>query len=152
MPRADNVAKRIERTVTGPMWHGPALADVLDGVQHDRAAAKPIAGAHSIWEIVLHITAWAEIARLRIAGQATGDPAPEQDWPSVTATDAAAWRLAVERLGESHRQLAADARQLDDEKLDARVAGLKYSVSILLHGIVEHGTYHGGQIALLKKA
>ena len=78
MPRADKLAKRIERTVTGPMWHGPALVDVLDGVQHDRAAAKPIAGAHSIWEIVLHITAWAEIARLRIAGQATGDPPPSR--------------------------------------------------------------------------
>jgi uncharacterized damage-inducible protein DinB len=152
MPRAAKIAKRIERTVTGPMWHGPALVDVLDGVQHDRAAAKPIAGAHSIWEIVLHVTAWAEIARLRVAGQATGDPTPEQDWPPAPAADAAAWRRAVERLGEAHRQLAADARLLDDEKLDALVPELKYSVSTLLHGIVEHGTYHGGQIALLKKA
>jgi uncharacterized damage-inducible protein DinB len=152
MPRADNIAKRIERTVTGPMWHGPTLADVLESVQHDRAAAKPIAGAHSIWEIVLHITAWVEIARLRVAGQATDDPPPEQDWPPVPASDPAAWRLALDRLGESHRQLAADARQLDDEKLAALVPGLNYSVSVLLHGIVEHGTYHGGQIALLKKA
>jgi uncharacterized damage-inducible protein DinB len=142
---------------------------VLDGVQHDRAAAKPIAGAHSIWEIVLHVTAWAEIARLRLTGQATDDPTPEQDWPPVPvavpvpgsdpkfgsdpASDpVTAWRLAVDRLGESHRQLAADVRQLDDEKLAALVPGLKYSVSVLLHGIVEHGTYHGGQIALLKKA
>jgi uncharacterized damage-inducible protein DinB len=152
MPRAAKIAKRIERTVTGPMWHGPALVDVLDGVQHDRAAAKPIAGAHSIWEIVLHVTAWAEIARLRVAGQATEDPTPEQDWPPAPAADPAAWRLAVERMGEAHRQLATDARRLDDEKLDAPVPGLKYSVSTLLHGIVEHGTYHGGQIALLKKA
>ena len=30
--------------------------------------------------------------------------------------------------------------------------GLDYSVAVLLHGIVEHGTYHGGQIALLKRA
>jgi uncharacterized damage-inducible protein DinB len=145
------------------MWHGPALVDVLDGVQHDRAAAKPIAGALSIWEIVLHITTWAEIARLRLTGQATGDPTPEQDWPPVSGSDlhsssdpasdpVIAWRLAVERLGEAHRQLASDVRQLDDEKLDALVPALKYSVSILLHGIVEHGTYHGGQIALLKKA
>ena len=70
MTRAAKLAARIERYVTGPMWHGPVLADLLDGVPHDRAAAKPIAGAHSIWEIVLHVTAWAEIARLRLAGQA----------------------------------------------------------------------------------
>ena len=31
------------------------------------------------------------------------------------------------------------------------VTGLDYTVETLLHGVVEHGTYHGGQIALLKK-
>jgi len=32
------------------------------------------------------------------------------------------------------------------------VKGLDYPVGILLDGVVEHGTYHGGQIALLRKA
>lgn len=173
MSRAERLAKHIHRTVKGPMWHGPALVKVLEGVTADLARTRPIAGAHSIWELVLHITAWSNIARKRVKGEATGDPTPEQDWPPVPeaiavsasdphfgsdpASDSAAdpaldWRLAVERLGESHRQLAADVRQLDDEKLDALVPGLEYSVSVLLHGIVEHGTYHGGQIALLRRA
>jgi uncharacterized damage-inducible protein DinB len=154
MSRATKLAKHIHRTVKGPMWHGLALAQVLEGVTAECARAHPVAGAHSIWEIVLHITAWSDIARQRIKGQATGDPTPEQDWPSdSTSSDPASeWRLAVERLGESHRQLAADTRQLDDEQLDALVPGLDYSASVLLHGIIEHGTYHGGQIALLKKA
>lgn len=30
--------------------------------------------------------------------------------------------------------------------------GLDYTVSNLLHGVIKHGTYHGGQIALLKRA
>ena len=159
MSRAKRLAKHIERTVTGPMWHGPALVDVLEGVAADRARKRPVPGAHSIWELVLHITAWADIARQRVRGQATGDPAPEQDWPPVPASGSdlhfrsdPAWPRAIERLSDSHRQLAADTRQLDDERLDALVPVLDYSVSVLLHGIVEHGTYHGGQIALLKKA
>jgi uncharacterized damage-inducible protein DinB len=53
---------------------------------------------------------------------------------------------------ESHRRLAADVRLLDDAALDARVKNLEYPVGVLLDGVVEHGTYHGGQIALLKKA
>ena len=153
MSRAKRLAKHIERTMTGPMWHGPALVDVLDGVMADLARTRTVAGAHSIWELVLHITAWAEIARQRVQGQATGDPTPEQDWPPVPGSDPVPnWLLAVERLNDSHRQLAADTRLLDDEQLDALVPGLEYTVSVLLHGIVEHGTYHGGQIALLKKA
>ncbi len=34
----------------------------------------------------------------------------------------------------------------------AMVTGQDYIVFDLLHGVVEHGTYHGGQSALLEKA
>jgi uncharacterized damage-inducible protein DinB len=138
--------------MTGPMWHGPALADVLKGVTAERAAAHPMAAAHSIWEIVLHVIAWAEIARARLKGQRTGDPTLEEDWPPVTATDEAAWARALERLSACHREIAADARAFDEARLDQKLANLEYSADVLLRGIVEHGTYHGGQIALLKKA
>ena len=152
MSRARHLGSSLERTMTGPMWHGPALADVLKDVTAKRAAAHPVAGAHSIWEIVLHIIAWAEIARARLEGQRTGDPAPDQDWPPVTATDDAAWTRALERLGACHREIAAAARAFDEARLDQKLANLEYSADVLLRGIVEHGTYHGGQIALLKKA
>lgn len=138
--------------MTGPMWHGPALAEVLNGVTAERAAAHPIAGAHSIWEIVLHVIAWAEIARARLKGERTGDPTPQEDWPPVGATDAAAWTRAVERLAACHREIAGDARAFDEGRLDQKLADLEYSADVLLRGIVEHGTYHGGQIALLKKS
>jgi uncharacterized damage-inducible protein DinB len=163
MSRAIRLADHIERTVTGPMWHGPALLELLNGVACDRALARPLPDAHTIWELVLHVTAWCEIARQRLKGQAIGDPTPEQDWPAVPITlpnagapssidPALDWRRAVERLAESHRGLAADTRLLKDEQLTALLPGLDYTVSVLLRGIVEHGTYHGGQIALLKKA
>jgi uncharacterized damage-inducible protein DinB len=152
MSRAKNLATHLEQTVTGPMWHGPALAQVLQAVTHDRAAMRPIPGAHSIWEIVLHIAVWAEIARARLKGEATGDPTPAEDWPPVSSTSLEDWRIAVERLAFSHRLLAADVRELDDQRLDATVPGLAYSVSVLLNGVVEHGTYHGGQIMMLSRA
>lgn len=152
MSRAIHVANNIERTVTGPMWHGPALADVLQGVTSERAASRPIGSAHSIWEIVLHVIAWAQIARARVNGQHLGDPTPEQDWPPVSATGPEDWSRTLHDLGVSHSQLADDVRQLDVTRLDEKIAGLEYSMGVLLHGIIEHGTYHGGQIALLKKA
>jgi len=137
MSRASRLAKHIERTVTGPMWHGPALAEVLQGVTHDAAVARPIPGSHTIWEIVLHVAVWAEIARARLKGERTGDPAPAEDWPPVPATGPDEWRLAVERLGSSYRTLAADTRELTDAALEATVRDLEYSVSVLLRGVVE---------------
>ena len=152
MSQATRLANHIERTLTGPMWHGPALAEVLDGVTADQAAARPIAGAHSIWEMVLHAAVWAEIARARVKGERLGDPTTEEDWPAPETASADTWQRARDRLAESHRMLAADVRPLTDEALKEKVKSLDYTVSVLLHGVVEHSTYHGGQIMMLRKA
>ena len=132
MSRATRLANHIERTVTGPMWHGPALLEVLDGVDAARARARPIAGAHSIWEIVLHVTAWADIARQRIQGEATRRSDARAGLAAGVGAGVDRWAQAVERLKESHRRLAADVRLLDDAALDARVKDLEYPVGILL--------------------
>ncbi len=150
-PLSRQLANHIKRTVTGPMWHGPALNDVLDSVTPQQASAHPIAGRHSIWELVLHVTVWAEISRARLRGERSVDPTPAEDWPTAGDTSAASWTMAVDNMRESYRLLAEDVKQLDDARLEEKVAGLDYTVSVLLHGVIEHGTYHGGQIAILKR-
>ena len=40
---------------------------------------------------------------------------------------------------------------MSDDQLEAKVAGHDYTIRDMLDGVVEHGTYHGGQIAVLKK-
>jgi uncharacterized damage-inducible protein DinB len=152
MTRTDQLAKHIERTVSGPLWHGPVLDELLTGVTAEQAVAKPIAGAHSIWELVLHVGAWAEITRARLDGRAIADPPDEVNFPPVHDASSAAWDVALDRLRESYRDLAARVRQMDDATLDRRIDGLQYNPWFMLHGVVEHGTYHGGQIALLKRA
>src|SRR5437763_11564940 len=109
------------------MWHGAALGPLLEGMTEAQASARPISGAHTIWEIVLHVTAWADIARARVHGERLGDPPAAEDWPAPGAGDAA-WRLAVEQLKASHDALAGVVRPLTDEALDARVQGLDYPV------------------------
>ena len=49
--RSHRLAKHIQRTVTGPMWHGAALGPLLEGMTEAQASARPISGAHTIWEI-----------------------------------------------------------------------------------------------------
>ena len=40
----------------GGSWHGPSVREALDGVTAEDAWRHPIAGAHSIWELVLHLS------------------------------------------------------------------------------------------------
>lgn len=134
------------------MWHGPSLADLLGDVSAADAAARPVPGAHTIWELVLHVTAWTRVVRERLGDRPTPEPTPEQDWPPVKDMSAESWRAAVEGLKAAHRELAEDVEALDDAAFVARVPDRDYTVIVMLHGLVEHDTYHGGQIAILKRA
>lgn len=153
MTRGERIAAAIERAVSGPAWHGPALADLIDDVTADSAADRPVPGAHSIWELVLHMTAWAEIARQRlVSAESPPPPTDAEDWPPVRDRSAEAWRAAVERLKDSHRELAADTASTDDARLAARLPDRDHTAVAMLHGVIEHDAYHGGQIAILKRA
>src|SRR5918997_835832 len=64
----------------GGAWHGPAVLELLDGVTAAQAHARPIAGAHSIWELVLHLAGTYGLVLRRIEGD--GRPLrPDEDWP-----------------------------------------------------------------------
>jgi uncharacterized damage-inducible protein DinB len=152
MSASSNLANRIVRTYTGPMWHGPALAEGLRGVTHEHASQRPIPSGHTIWELVLHIITWVDVPHQRLGGTPRKGVPQEEDWPKPPSPTAEAWRALLARLEERHRALASTVRALGDDELEAKAAGEDYSVSEMLHGVVEHGTYHGGQIALLKKA
>src|SRR5688500_13217111 len=95
MSRAVNLAGLIDKAFTGPTWHGPALRELLADVTPAEAAAHPLAGLHSIWEQVLHVTTWAEVALRRIDG-ALGEPTEEENWPAAPAATPEAWAAAVE--------------------------------------------------------
>ena len=154
MDTGKHLSSHIERTVTGPMWHGSALSELLNGVTASDAAARPIAGAHTMWELVLHITAWAEIARDRLQGKRTSGITKAEDWPKPAAATEENWSKAVAAMRASYEALARDAGTLTEVQLKARVPEGKppHTIAQLLAGVIEHGTYHGGQIALLKRA
>src|SRR5688572_32394586 len=131
MSRGQRIAESIERSVSGPMWHGPALADLLEDLSAADAAAYPIRGAHSIWELVHHVTAWTAIARERLAGSAKADPTPEEDWPPVKDTSTEAWHAARQRLKDAHRELAQEVAVLDDSTLIGRLPGKDHTALVM---------------------
>lgn len=151
------IVDQFVRAHDGDPWHGSPVTAILEGVTAGQAAAKPAADAHSIWEIVLHMTGW----RLEAARRASGAPAAEPeggDWPAVGDPAPARWTAALAALGAAHRRLVEAVRGMSDEQLqrpsnDPRNAPLGAGVTYyqLFHGIVQHDAYHAGQIAILKK-
>ena len=152
------IIDELDAAIGGEPWHGDSLQTLLSDVTADQARMRPIAAAHSIWEIVRHLTAWTQEVTRRLGGHPPGLP-EIGDWPAPTSDDAAAWRRDVQALLDAHATLvttigAMTAEELTAPPLDAqrREFGSGATYEVMLHGLAQHHAYHGGQIGVLKKA
>jgi uncharacterized damage-inducible protein DinB len=115
------------------------------------AAAHPIPAAHSIWELVLHLATWERVIARRIQGQELM-PSDDDNFPQVRQPTDSAWREAIQTLQITHADLIQLVSAMKEAQLNDRVPGKDYDLRFMLTGAVQHAAYHGGQIALMKKA
>ena len=154
MSETVRLADQIRRAFEGDAWHGDSVLELLAGVKAETAAARPIKNAHTIWELLLHISAWDDAVRRRIGGQAV-TLSDEENFPPVKDTSEAAWQQTVEHVKQKHNALVKAVAAFPDSRLMEQVPGKSqsyYNFFYLFSGIVQHELYHAGQIALLKKA
>jgi uncharacterized damage-inducible protein DinB len=153
MSEAARIADQLRRAFDGEAWHGDSLFEILNVVTAGQAAARPIAGAHTIWELVLHIAAWDGAVQRRMGGVEV-TLSDTENFPPVKDASETAWRKALAQVRRVHEELIEAVSVLPDSRLDEVVPGKEgahYSFYYMLHGVVQHELYHAGQIALLKK-
>lgn len=156
MKEVERIADQLRRAHEKDAWHGPALKELLSDVSAARAAARPLASVHTIWELVLHVAAWQNAVAERLGGERAGpwralQLSPEEDFPPVADTSEAAWKKTLEALDHSTRRLLVVIPRLSDDELEKTVPGKDHPAYVMLHGVVQHALYHAGQIAILKK-
>ena len=142
--------------LNGEPWHGNGHSDaawpVLDSISATEAAARPIPSAHTIWEIVMHMTFWENVAAQRLAGLSAGMAEVEElNFPPMPAATEENWRKTLDEFRAANHNFREALAKLDVKKLDELTAAGKRSFYGEAHGIIEHHVYHLGQIALLKK-
>jgi uncharacterized damage-inducible protein DinB len=150
---AARIADQLRRAFEGEAWHGDSLFEILTGVTAAQAAARPVADAHSIWELVLHVAAWDGAVLRRFDGVAV-ELSDAENFPRVTDASEAAWRRALAEVRRVHAELIEAVSNLPDSRLEEMVPGKEgahYTFYYMLQGVVQHELYHAGQIALLKK-
>ncbi len=152
----DRMAGLFREAIAGKPWHGPSLGTVLEGIDSAAAAACPMEGAHSIWEIVLHLTGWTREVANRLDGKGPKPPALG-DWPGPV--DDARWNAARADLLSGHEELVAALARFPATQLEERVGGERdsplgtgVSYREMILGALSHDAYHAGQISLLKKS
>jgi|SRR5262245_56143139 len=151
MTESERIAGQMKAALDGGAWHGPAVLELLADVDAATAAAQPVAGVHSIWELVLHLSVSADIIRRRIGGEPAG-MTDEEFWPPVPAATDANWKATVDELKRREANLHVAVASFPADRLDHKlVEGKSTSAYENFHGNVQHSLYHAGQIALLKK-
>ena len=150
MSQIEFIVDQLNRAFEGEAWHGPALMEVLDSIDAHTAAARPISGAHSIWELVLHISAWEDVCLRRIHG---GDVSlsDAENFGHIEQVSDAAWQQAIVTLKQNHEGLIQAVAALPESRLYEPLPDKDYNLLFMLNGAVQHAAYHGGQIALLKR-
>jgi uncharacterized damage-inducible protein DinB len=148
------LVKELEKAWHGDPWHGTNAHELIHAANPAKVFDKPVPGAHSIAEMVLHMCAWTEEAARRLEGRAAQEP-DRGDWPDPTVYS---WEELIKMFDDANKKLVALVNELKEDDLnqpvkDERVPALGTGVSNaeLISGIVQHHAYHSGQIALLLK-
>jgi len=149
-PEATSLAQELRTLARGDAWHGPSLEEMLAEASPGTAAARPIPGGHTIWELVLHVTGWTDVFRRRLEGAAVEEP-EQGDYPAVPEPTATAWEEARRSLFRAHDQLVARVERLSPAELEAPVPGRGFPARFLVRGAIRHTVYHSGQIGILRK-
>jgi uncharacterized damage-inducible protein DinB len=148
----NRLADQLRRAHEGEAWHGPSVLEALAEVSAHQAAAHPIAGAHSIWELVLHLCGDYILVMRRLAGDGR-QLTPEEDWPACPAVTEENWRESVDRLSRLNQEFRQAVLRFPGDRLDhPLVPETPYTAYTQFIGITQHNLYHAGQIALLRRA
>lgn len=151
MSESERIRGQIAKAFTAEAWYGPAVLEALAGVDAQTAAAHPIPGAHSIWEVVGHIRYGQQLMIERVRGsQAKWDLTA--DWPGVTEPTEEAWQAAIAELKRGEEELCAVVAAYPEDRLDEPVLPNAPTMYDNLQGYAQHHAYHVGQITMLKKA
>jgi uncharacterized damage-inducible protein DinB len=147
MREIERILDQLNRSWGGPSWTGVDIQPLLDGISDDQARAHPLPNAHSILELTAHMTTWMNAVAARLGGE-TRELTPEEDWRDVTQLT---WSAAITEMENAQSHLSDVIARLTPDDLDKKVAGRKYTIYVMLHGVIQHNLYHAGQIGLLKK-
>src|SRR5258706_14814111 len=127
MSEIERIVDQMRRSWGGDAWHGPSLSELLEGVDASKAAAHPLPGAHSIWELVLHIATWDGIVTRRLKEWTGIEPSDAENFPAVTSKTDGAWKSSRESLEIAHRELEEVGSSWPEGHLGETVPGKPYS-------------------------
>lgn len=143
---------RFNEIYNGSPWYGETVEAKLNDVTDETAFLQPIHVAHSVAEIVCHMTYWRKGLLSHLEGDGTFTPSVEspENWVSVDALKTKGWKKIHDDFNQSQKKITQLLAIQNDEFLEKEYSKGS-TFEYLIQGIIDHDVYHLGQIGLVKK-
>jgi len=149
MNQIEQLLEQYNQTMTGDAWYGDPVWRILDGIDARCAVASPF-GGHTIWQLVMHMLFWEDVATRRLTGPVSPDLAG--NFPEMPVLDEQSWQGTLDQFRASNERFRVALSLANPVRLDENTPGGQRSFRYEIVGVIEHHIYHIGQISLLKKA
>jgi uncharacterized damage-inducible protein DinB len=146
----ERIIKLFEAGYDGSPWIDVNLVDTLQAISATQALKKMSPSSNSIWEITNHIISWRENVLQRVKGKSIKTPAHNY-FVAVTSGTNAEWQVTMKKLEATQADWITFLKTLKETALEQvyEPNGMTYYEHI--QGILQHDTYHLGQIVMLTK-
>lgn len=150
MKRTQQIAQQLRVFHVGDNWTGVNLQDTLAGITWEQATTR-VKEFHTIAELVYHLNYFVEVTLKVIqGGTLDAKEALSFDHPRIAGPQD--WEHLLEKTWTDAEDLAQAIEQLPENQLKDPFVDVKWgNYYRCLQGPIEHGYYHLGQIAMLKK-
>ena len=148
----ERIADQLKRAFHGEAWSGPSVKESLEGVTAEMAFEQALPEAHSIWELVHHITAWVQFVHKRVVSGESVNVTQELNFPPVNDKSEGAWQESITKMEAAEEALRKAILDFPESRLNEifhAQSGTSYYIQ--MHGAVQHSLYHAGQIILMKR-
>ncbi len=145
----EQIAQHLLDVNEGANWTDVNIKDTIEGVSWKEANVVTSASSNTIASLLHHISFYNDIVKERLSG----------NYPSINDLNGFDieriknendWAKLKEKSLQSARDLASDVKKFPDEKLFDLTENGHDTYYKMLHGVIEHGHYHLGQMVLLK--
>jgi hypothetical protein len=144
------LADRLRRICDGDPWYGDSVFKILEGVTAKQASARPIPNAHTIWEIVTHVTCCCVVDERRLQGAFAREPEDGNWWPQPGKSESE-WKADLAALKQAIVNLSHATQELSEAGYEQSLMKTAHTFREQTHEALEHIVYHSAQIAILKK-
>lgn len=144
--------ERFQDIYNGAPWYGETIDVKLKDISDLIAFIQPHDGAHSIAELVKHMTYWRQSLIKRLEGDEAfkGSMKSPDNWISVDSLSAMGWQKIRDEFDEAQHKIIQLLSKQNDDLLTQEYSKGK-TFEYLIEGIIDHDVYHLGQIGLVKK-